>query len=50
MSESVSIPLEHLAPAGDMAALRAALDGGAAAVYLGLRSLSARRWAKNFTA
>lgn len=43
------INLELLAPAGDMAALRAALDAGASAVYLGLRSLNARRRAKNFS-
>jgi putative protease len=39
---------ELLAPAGDWASLEAALDAGASAVYLGLTSLNARRWAKNF--
>jgi collagenase-like PrtC family protease len=41
--------LELLAPAGDREALRAALDAGADAVYLGLRTLNARRRAKNFS-
>ncbi len=41
--------LELLAPAGDWAALQAALDAGADAVYLGLRTLNARRRAKNFS-
>ena len=41
--------LELLAPAGDWAALEAALDAGADAVYLGLRTLNARRRAKNFS-
>ncbi len=40
---------ELLAPAGSMDALRAALDAGADAVYLGLASLNARRGAENFT-
>jgi putative protease len=43
-------PLEVLAPAGDPASLRAALDAGADAVYLGLSDLNARRRARNFSA
>lgn len=39
---------ELLAPAGDMAALRAALDAGADAVYFGAGSLNMRKRAKNF--
>ena len=42
--------MELLAPAGDMEAFRAALDAGANAIYLGLRTLNARRGATNFTA
>lgn len=41
--------IELLAPAGDRAALEAAVRGGADAVYLGLTSLNARRGAANFT-
>jgi putative protease len=41
--------MELLAPAGDPAAFDAALAAGADAVYLGLRSLNARRGAANFT-
>lgn len=41
---------EVLAPAGDDAAFVAALDGGADAIYLGLRSLNARARAANFDA
>ncbi len=40
---------EILAPAGDEAAFFAALDAGADAIYLGLRSFSARANAANFT-
>ncbi|MBU5670140.1 DUF3656 domain-containing protein [Peptoniphilus sp. MSJ-1] len=40
---------EVLAPAGDMAALRAAVSAGADAVYLGAWEFSARAKAKNFT-
>lgn len=40
--------LELLAPAGDFAALQAALDAGADAVYFGLNVLNARRRARNF--
>ena len=40
--------MELLAPAGDFAALEAALEAGAGAVYFGLTSLNARRRAKNF--
>ncbi|MBI5548607.1 MAG: U32 family peptidase [Deltaproteobacteria bacterium] len=43
-------PLELLAPAGDFSCLRAALEAGADAVYLGLTSLNARRRARNFSA
>ncbi len=41
--------VELLAPAGNMAALHAAVAGGADAVYLGLEALNARRGADNFT-
>lgn len=41
--------IELLAPAGNAAALRAAVRGGANAVYLGLESFNARRGADNFT-
>lgn len=41
--------MELLAPAGDFACLRAALEAGADAVYLGLTSLNARRRARNFS-
>ena len=41
---------ELLAPAGDGAALQAALSAGADAVYLGLESWSARAFAPNFSA
>jgi collagenase-like PrtC family protease len=40
--------LELLAPAGDAAALEAALAAGADAVYFGLTTLNARRRAQNF--
>ena len=40
--------LELLAPAGDPASLRAAIDAGADAVYFGLTVLNARRRARNF--
>jgi len=40
---------ELLAPAGSLEAFFAALDGGADAVYLGLKEFSARAKAKNFT-
>ena len=40
--------LELLAPAGDLAALEAALAAGADAVYFGLNVLNARRRARNF--
>ena len=42
-------PIEILAPAGDEAALRAAVYSGADAVYLGLTRFSARRTAGTFT-
>jgi putative protease len=41
--------IEILAPAGSMESLKAALNAGADAVYLGLQSFSARANAKNFT-
>ncbi|TLM77122.1 MAG: U32 family peptidase, partial [Actinobacteria bacterium] len=41
---------ELLAPAGGVDALRAAVNNGADAVYLGMRELNARRGAENFDA
>ena len=41
--------LELLAPAGSMEALKAAVQNGANAVYLGCGSFNARQSAKNFT-
>ncbi len=41
--------LELLAPAGSMEALRAAVQNGANAVYLGCGTFNARQGAKNFT-
>ena len=41
--------IELLAPAGSMEALRAAVQNGADAVYLGCGSFNARQSAKNFT-
>ena len=41
--------LELLSPAGSMEALRAAVQNGADAVYLGYGDFNARRNAKNFT-
>ena len=41
--------IELLAPAGSMDALRAAVQNGANAVYLGCGSFNARQSAKNFT-
>ena len=41
--------IELLAPAGNAAALRAAVSAGADAVYLGLESFNARRGVDNFT-
>ena len=41
--------IELLAPAGSMAALRAAVQNGANAVYLGCGQFNARQGAKNFT-
>ena len=43
------IMIELLAPAGSMDALRAAVQNGANAVYLGCGSFNARQSAKNFT-
>ena len=42
--------IELLAPAGSMDALRAAVQNGANAVYLGCGTFNARQSAKNFTA
>ncbi|SFM28637.1 U32 family peptidase [Methanolobus profundi] len=42
-------PPEILAPAGDPEALRAAIKGGADAVYLGIGEFNARQGAKNFS-
>ena len=47
--ESMPHDLELLAPAGDWDCFEAALNAGADAVYLGLRTLNARRRAKNFS-
>ena len=41
--------MELLAPAGSMEALKAAVQNGANAVYLGVGSFNARQGAKNFT-
>ena len=41
--------IELLAPAGSMDALRAAVQNGANADYLGLGPFNARQSAKNFT-
>ncbi|MDO4183534.1 MAG: U32 family peptidase [Coriobacteriia bacterium] len=41
--------MELLAPAGSIAALHAAVRGGADAVYVGLERFNARRGAENFT-
>ena len=41
--------IELLAPAGSMDALRAAVQNGANAVYLGCGTFNARQSAKNFT-
>ncbi len=43
-----NLPMELLAPAGDEAALRAAVQNGADAVYLGAGAFNARRNAGNF--
>jgi len=48
-SEHCHATPELLAPAGDPAALRAAIEAGADAVYFGLKVLNARRRARNFT-
>ena len=44
-----SAPLELLAPAGSPEALRAGVQAGADAVYLGYGAFNARRNAKNFS-
>jgi len=49
MTDPLSSKPELLAPAGSLEAFFAALDGGADAVYLGLKEFSARAKAKNFT-
>jgi U32 family peptidase len=48
-SEHCHADPELLAPAGDPASLRAAIETGADAVYFGLKVLNARRRARNFT-
>lgn len=48
-THSTSRAPELLAPAGGPAALRAAVNNGADAVYLGVDRLNARRGAENFT-
>lgn len=40
---------ELLAPAGDILSLKAAVENGADAVYLGIKKLSARAYASNFS-
>ncbi len=49
MSERLVTLPELLAPAGGPAALRAAVNNGADAVYLGVDKFNARRGAENFT-
>ncbi|MBE6549873.1 MAG: U32 family peptidase [Ruminococcaceae bacterium] len=49
MTERKKLP-ELLAPAGSLDALKAAIDGGADAIYVGGSSFNARINAKNFTA
>ena len=41
--------IELLAPAGNMEALKAAIQAGADAVYIGGKSFGARAFSKNFT-
>ena len=41
--------MDPLAPAGTIESFYAAVENGANAVYLGLKNLSARAYAKNFT-
>ena len=48
ITEKKQTKMELLAPAGDWAALLAALAGGADAVYLGSKAFSARQYASNF--
>ena len=48
-NKGTKIMLELLSPAGSMEALRAAVQNGANAVYLGCGSFNARQSAKNFT-
>lgn len=49
MTSSINAGPELLAPAGSPEALRAAVNNGADAVYLGVDRLNARRGAPNFT-
>jgi putative protease len=49
MQEPLSYKPELLSPAGEWDAMRAAVVGGADAVYFGLTKYSARQRAKNFT-
>jgi collagenase-like PrtC family protease len=48
-SKTKETKVELLAPAGSLNSLKAAIAGGANAVYLGLDNFNARRFAKNFT-
>ena len=49
MNPPVPSPPQILAPAGNRASFLAALAAGADAVYCGMKQLSARMEAKNFT-
>lgn len=49
MTLATATPTELLSPAGDWEALRAAVAGGADAVYFGLSNFNARHRATNFT-
>lgn len=40
---------ELLSPAGDMESLKAAIHGGADAIYIGMKEFGARKFANNFT-
>ncbi len=49
MNQQITLPRpELLAPAGSLEAFFAAVDGGADAIYIGLKEFSARAKAKNF--
>ncbi|WP_432822559.1 peptidase U32 family protein, partial [Trichloromonas sp.] len=49
MSSRNSVKPELLAPCGSLEAFFAAMQGGADAVYVGLKEFSARAKAKNFS-